>query len=175
MSTMGDGPGIQPWGTPRSPTVIRYFCVIYQVALGGWLAYLSDRTDECHHQQQRQAVVAPFVLHVHLPFATAHKPTTAGAARPLAFGPIQMRLWSTSGAGCRQLFQPLPRECHLPFYRKFAIAPTLLVPLCRATRKSGTTDSPGRVQQSPLRQLNPEPCSDLPWLGALHLWTKTHA
>src|SRR4029453_6549431 len=43
MSTMGDGPGIQPWGTPRSPTVIRYFCVMYQVALGGRLADLRNR------------------------------------------------------------------------------------------------------------------------------------
>ena len=33
----------------------------------------------------------------------------------VAFGPIQMRLWSTSRAGCRRLFQPLPPECYLRY------------------------------------------------------------
>ena len=41
---------------------------------------------------------------------TWHKPTTAGAARPLAFSPIQIRLWSTSEAGGRRLFQPLLQD-----------------------------------------------------------------
>jgi hypothetical protein len=69
---------------------------------------------------------------------TWHKPTTAGAARPLAFGPIQMDLWSKSGDSCRRRFQPLPRECCLSLSRKFATAPHLLVPL------GGVTGTPGR-------------------------------
>jgi hypothetical protein len=68
---------------------------------------------------------------------TWHKPTTAGAARALAFGPIQVDLWSKRRDGCRRLFQLLPRECCLSLSRKFATAPHLLVPLCGVTGTSG--------------------------------------